>query len=231
MPMREREVIVWNPYRGQAQIGPESVVRENIAIARNNYNSAVASNIAGGPFGAASYMMNPAGGGFAGAAVDGVVTSFGGIPAGKSSVFPNGNMSVEAPGAKGSVTSYEHPPLNLTINTKPSWNKEQVTEAYNKAQAITNNPEAKVTIRNPAPRPSNLRNSYLKQGGTLKTGQHLDHITDLQINGTNRGSNLGGLNGSVNTSFGRQLNLQIQNVPDNTRVNTVSINPFTGKRN
>jgi len=73
---REIEIMVWNPYRGQAQIGKASVVRENIAIARNNYNNAVASNIASSPFGAADYMWNPDGGGFRGAAFGEIVMSF-----------------------------------------------------------------------------------------------------------------------------------------------------------
>jgi hypothetical protein len=87
-PRKEQEIIMSNGL-GTNYIGPKSVVEANVRISRQNYNNAVASNIAGGPFGAASYMMNPAGGGFAGAAMDGVVMSFGGIPAGRSSVFPS----------------------------------------------------------------------------------------------------------------------------------------------
>ena len=227
---REIEIMVWNPYRGQAQIGKASVVFENIAIARNNYNSGVASNIAGGPFGAASYMLNPAGGGFAGAAVDGIAMSFGGIPGGKSSVFPKSPTVSTVSTSATEIAPYEHSPVNIVHNAKPGWNKEQVTELYNKAQSISNNPESKVTIKNPMTRLANTKTNYLKQGGTLTKGQQVDHTTDLQINGNNGAdgkTNLGGLNGSVNTSTGSQTYQQIKNLPDGTRVNHVLVNPFS----
>jgi RHS repeat-associated protein len=77
---------------GTTYIGPKSVVQSNIAISRQNYNNAVAENIANGPFGAADYLIDPSGGGFRGAAIDGIVMSFGGIPAGESSVFPKARV-------------------------------------------------------------------------------------------------------------------------------------------
>ena len=227
---KEVEILVWNPYRNQAQIGPKSVVMENIAIARNNYNSAVASNIAGGPFGAASYMLNPEGGGFAGAAVDGIAMSFGGVPGGKSSVFPKSPTVSTVFTSATEIAPYEHSPVNIVYNVKTGWNKEQVAELYNKAQAISNNPESKVTIKNPMPRLANTKTNYLKQGGALTKGQQVDHTTDLQINGNNGAdgkTNLGGLNGSVNASTGSQTYQQIKNLPDATRVNHVLVNPFS----
>jgi len=39
-------------------------------------------------------------------------------------------------------------------------------------------------------------------------------------------TNLGGTNRSVNRSFGKQFEIQTRNVPDNTRVSGVYINPF-----
>jgi len=106
---REIEILVWNPYRNQAQIGKASVVMENIAIARNNYNNAVASNITFGPFGALDYMLYPKGGGFAGAAVDNVVMSFGGI---------SGETTVGVPNYK--PIEVELTPVGVEINTKPN---------------------------------------------------------------------------------------------------------------
>lgn len=216
---------------GTGHIGPRYIVEANIAAIRRNYHNAVGDNIRGGPFGAVGYLIGGDKGSFYGAVADNVALSFGGIP-GESSVLsrPNNRSYVKPMNSMG-IAPYEHPPLNLTINLKQNWNNEQVTEAFEKAQTITNNVNAKVTLKNPEPRPSNLRKDYLKQGGTLTKGQQLDHMTDLQINGTNDKSNLRGINGSVNMSYGAQLNMQIRNMPDNTRVNTVTINPFPVKKN
>ena len=200
-------------------------------MARNNYNNAVGANIAGGPFGAGSYLLNPGGGGFAGAAFDGIAMSFGGIPAGKSSVFPKAVIIKPSTLPKATeIAPYEHSPVNIVYNAKPGWNKEQVTELYIKAQAISNNPEAKVTINNPMPRLANTKTNYLKKGGTLTKGQQVDHTTDLQLNGNNGAdgkTNLKGLNGSVNMSTGSQMYQQIKNLPDGTRVSHVIVNPFS----
>jgi len=166
--------------------------------------------------------------GGAGAAVDGVVMSFGGIPAGESSVFPK--LTILEPRASTSATEiapYEHSPVNIVINQKPSWNKEQQAAAYNKAQALSNDPDTKVTIKNnPSTRLTNLRKQFIKQGGVVTKSQDVDHIRDLQLNGTNAQYNLQGLDKSVNRSFGPQIYEQIKNLPDNTRVSKVVINPF-----
>jgi len=208
-----------------------SDVNTKINGIKYDYSLVVGQNIANGPFAATGYLIAGDKGSFYGAVADNVALSFGGIP-GESSVLsrPN-NVSQVKPPSSTEIAPYEHPPLHLTINLKQNWNKEQVTEAFDKAQSITNNPNAKMTLKNPEPRPSNLRKDYLKQGGTLTKGQQLDHTTDLQINGTNDKSNLRGINGSVNMSFGVQLNMQIRNMPDNTRVSTVGINPFPIKKN
>jgi RHS repeat-associated protein len=227
---REPQILMADIY-GNGHIGPQSVVKANVTLIRQKYYNAVADNIAGGPFGAAGYLIGGDKGSFAGAAVDGMALSLGGIGE-KSSVFPIPRRAVQPSMLRTSteIAPAEQSPINPVINQKPTWNKEQVAEAYEKAQTITNNPESKVTIKNPAIRPSNLRRQYLKRGGKVSSTQDLDHNTDLQINGTNDLNNLSGRDKSVNRSFGRQLQIQIQNVPENTRVNKVSINPFTGKK-
>ena len=229
-PIKEQEIMMSNGL-GTTYIGPRSVVESNVAISRQNYSNAVADNIAGGFFGAAGYMIGKEKGSFVGASIDGVVMSFGHIPAGESSVFPK--AGIVEPSASTSATEiapYEHTPVNIVYNAKQGWDKEQVTELYNKAQAISNNPEAKVTIKNPMKRLANTKTNYLKQGGTLTKGQQVDHTTDLQINGNNGAdgkTNLGGLNGSVNMSTGSQTYQQIKNLPDGTRVSHALVNPFS----
>ena len=227
---REIEIMVWNPYRGQAQIGKASVVMENISIARNNYNNAVASNIASSPFGAADYMLDPSGGGFKGAAFGDIMMSFGGITKGSSVLSRPQRLTVEPSIMNTEARPFEQKPITLTISLKKGWNSEQVGEAYDKAQLITTEGiNTKVNRANTANRPPNLKQKFVANGGVLKKGQDVDHKQDLILNG-NPGAdgrtNLGGTNNSVNRSFGKQFEIQTRNVPDNTRVSGVYINPF-----
>lgn len=232
IPRKEQEIMMSNGL-GTTYIGPRSVVESNVAISRRNYYDAVGDNIRNGIGGAAGYMIKGDKGSFYGAAVDGVLMSFGGIPA-ESSVFPKpARIAKSNLSAASEIAPYEHSPINIVINKKATWDNEQTAAAYEKSEAISGNPESKITIKNPMPRPENLRATYLKKGGTLTKGQHVDHITDLQINGHNGAdgkTNLKGLDGSVNTSFGIQIYNQIKNLPDNTRVNKVVINPFPLKK-
>jgi len=234
---RDIEIMVWNPYRNQAQIGKTSVVMANIAAARNKYNDAVGENIRGGVFGAAGYMFKGERGSFYGAAMDGFFMSFGGISGETTVGVPNykpvelRNSSIET---TNSITPFEQAPIIQTINLKSNWNKSQVNEAYEKANIITNSPTAMVNRKNTENRPTNLRLKYIAAGGKIQKGQDLDHKQDLILNGNpgaNGQTNLGGTNSSVNRSFGKQFEIQTRNVPDNTRVSGVYINPFSVKKN
>lgn len=73
---------------GVIQMGPESVVLRNAAIAKQRYDEALASSITG-PFGAAGYLIGGDESAFKWSTVDHIMMSFGGIPAGNSSVFPH----------------------------------------------------------------------------------------------------------------------------------------------
>lgn len=221
---------------GDGVIGPRYAVQSNIAIAKQNYYNAVGDNIAGGPFGATDYLLNPKGGGFAGAAVDGVAMSFGGISGETTVGVPNykpvalRNSSIET---TTSIAPFEQSPINISVRLNKSWTAEEVSAAYNKAQAMSDNPNTKVTLENPQARIQNTRGNFIKNGGVVAKGQHVDHVTELQLNGNNGSdgrTNLAPLSGRVNTSFGGQIYQQIKNVPDNTRVNKVVINPFTSKK-
>lgn len=233
---RDIEIMVWNPYRNQAQIGKTSVVMENIAIARNNYYDAIGDNIRGGPIGAGAYMFGGERASFYGAAMDGVVMSFGGISGETTVGVPNykplalRNSSIET---TTSIAPFEQSPIKLTINLKSNWNKSQINEVYEKANIITNSPTAMVNRKNTENRPTNLRQKYIAAGGKIQKGQDVDHKQDLILNG-NPGAdgqtNLGGTNSSVNRSFGKQFEIQTRNVPDNTRVSGVYINPFPVKK-
>ena len=93
-------------------------------------------------------------------------------------------------------------------------------EAALKAQALSDNP-ATVVTKDPVARDTKLRSKFLKAGGELQPGQQVDHIQDLQLGGGNELSNLKGLNGSINASFGKQINIQIAPLKDGTRIGKV----------
>ena len=228
-PSRKESDILIPDLFGNGVIAPKSHAEAIVAIRRQNYYNAVADNIAGGPGGAFGYMAGGNKGSFVGASIDGIALSFGGIP-GESSVFPKSYKVASNVLTPTEITPLVTTPINISIKLKSTWNTEQIAEAYNKGQAISNNPEAKVMIKNPLPRLANTKTNYLKQGGVLTKGQQVDHTTDLQLNGNNGAdgkTNLGALNGSVNASFGAQIFQQIKNVQDGTRVSHVTIDPFT----
>ncbi len=109
--------------------------------------------------------------------------------------------------------------VNLTVKAKPTWNAGQIAQAEAKAEALTN--AETIVTKNPVVRDANLRSKFIKAGGQVGATEHVDHIVDLQLGGTNKMNNLQALDKSVNTSFGKQIQLQIQNLPDNTKVNKV----------
>jgi RHS repeat-associated protein len=72
---------------GELQMGPQSVVLENAAVAGERYNAALASSLQT-PLGSLGYMINGDKGAFIGSGVDGVIMSFSGIQVENSRVFP-----------------------------------------------------------------------------------------------------------------------------------------------
>ncbi|MDR3668692.1 MAG: hypothetical protein P4L35_17765, partial [Ignavibacteriaceae bacterium] len=114
--------------------------------------------------------------------------------------------------------------VNLEIHGMEEWTEAQNVQAFEKAKALTESDQTFVT-RTPVAREKDLRKSFLEKGGELQAGQHVDHIVELQLNGTNAMENLKGLDGSVNSSFGSQIRARIKNLPDGTRVNKVTFIP------
>jgi bifunctional N-acetylglucosamine-1-phosphate-uridyltransferase/glucosamine-1-phosphate-acetyltransferase GlmU-like protein len=175
-------------------------------------------------------MLNPDGGGFVGAAVGEILFSFGGIN-GRSSVLSRPlSPTIEPSLMSNQVKPVAQKTMALTINLKPGWSSQQVSEAYEKAHLITTEGvNLKLNRANTENRPPNLKQNFLKQGGVVKSGQDVDHTQDLILNG-NPGvdgkTNLSGRDRSVNRIFGKQFEIQTKNVPDNTRVSGVYINPF-----
>jgi len=116
-------------------------------------------------------------------------------------------------------TSVADEGVDIVVKAKDTWNADQIAQAQAKVDALTN--AETVVTKNPVPRDSNLRSKFKAAGGQVSSTQHVDHIVDLQLGGTNAQSNLQALDGSVNSSIGKQLQLRMENLPDNTRVNKV----------
>lgn len=113
--------------------------------------------------------------------------------------------------------------VTLTVRGRADWTEAQNTAAQAKADALSDGKS--VVTKDPVPRAPGIRNKFIKAGNTLQKGDHVDHIRDLQLGGTNAMDNLQGLNGSVNSSFGVQIKNQIRDLPDGTRVSKVVYTP------
>jgi RHS repeat-associated protein len=113
--------------------------------------------------------------------------------------------------------------VDLFITGKQNWSPSQNSQAYQKAEALTN---AETTVTKTLPtRSANMRSGFVKVN-PLKTGEHVDHTVELQLGGKDEFKNMNGLDGSVNTSFGSQIQHQIKNLPDGTKINKVIFTPF-----
>ncbi|MBS1511485.1 MAG: HNH endonuclease [Bacteroidetes bacterium] len=113
--------------------------------------------------------------------------------------------------------------VDLALKPKSTWNADQMAQARAKAKALSD--AETVVTKNPVVRDTKLRSNFIKRGSKVAPNEHVDHIVDLQLGGTNEASNLQALDGSVNSSFGKQIQLQIRNLPDGTRVNRVNLLP------
>jgi RHS repeat-associated protein len=90
------EIILKADIFGNGHIGRREYVQDEVRIINRDYYNAVGENIAGGPFGAAGYYLNREKGSFAGAALDQIAFSFGGVPGegflSKSKITPQSNL-------------------------------------------------------------------------------------------------------------------------------------------
>jgi hypothetical protein len=141
--------------------------------------------------------------------------------------MPGSSGADDADNSANQIKNNADEGVDLIVKGKSTWNVVQNEAAAAKATALTESNT--VVTNNPVARQSNLRSKFIKAGGKLLSGQHVDHIVDLQLGGTNDLYNLQGLNGSVNTSFGKQINNQVKILPDATRVNRVTFIPHIKK--
>jgi len=207
------EIIAVSDIYGNGHIGPSYIVKQKLGRIRTEYVNAVGENIRGGIFGLIGYMLDGDRGSFTGAGLDNA------IAAGTVLKPTLKNINVSTP--KSPTTISEKSGVNLIVKAKPEWTTSQLDEAIVKVNELSSSKT--IYTKNPAQRDANLRSKFKKAGGIIGNNQALDHIIDLQLGGTNKFNNLNGLDNSVNSSIGKQLQLQLRNLPDNTKINRVQL--------
>lgn len=102
--------------------------------------------------------------------------------------------------------------IELDMRLKDGWNPDQVGAMRDKIdrfnQAVADGGFQQV---DPMPRNPVIRQPFLDSLGLdrVPPGMHVDHIRDLQAGGLDSFENMMLLDGSVNMSFGKQLNFQM----------------------
>jgi hypothetical protein len=128
----------------------------------------------------------------------------------------NGGICVKKVLTKAGETVYD-----ITVKFKKGWTSAQKKEALEKCKSLTKAKNKKV-VKKPARLPD-TRGRFKKSGGKVKDTEHVDHVVDLQLNGKDVVSNMKGLDGSVNTSLGSQINKAIRPLPQGTKIRKVTI--------
>lgn len=101
------------------------------------------------------------------------------------------------------------------------WNAAQREAAGLKAQRLSDR-EAYVN-HNSVRDSKSARLRYIEAGNEVASDEDVDHILDLQLDGSQELSNLAALDRSVNRSFGPQIRHRIKDLPHGTRINKVTI--------
>ncbi len=109
--------------------------------------------------------------------------------------------------------------VDINLKYKHGWSNSQRAAADGKVKALTE-AETKV-VKNPS-RSGTAQAKYRKDSG-LDASMDADHTIDLQLNGVDDMSNISGLDRSVNRSLGAQIQQNIKQYPEGTRVNKVII--------
>lgn len=121
-------------------------------------------------------------------------------------------------GLGGNVGGSDNLP-HIEIKMKDGWSEFQQTQMEQKMQqfnaAVGDNGFSQTP---PVPRDPAVRQLFLDTLGMdrVPPGVHVDHTRDLQAGGTDSIDNMGLLDGSVNTSFGSQLNARMNEHPPGT---------------
>ena len=110
--------------------------------------------------------------------------------------------------------------VDLELTYKPGWSTAQRVEADQKVGALT---EADTVVTAVTRSGTSASRRYQSAGGTVRPGQDVDHVQDLQLGGADEVFNMRPLDTSVNRSLGSQINHRISDLPVGTPVNRVTI--------
>ncbi len=148
---------------------------------------------------------------------------------GGAAMYVTGRITDAVLPSKAVPTIPEKPPLkvNIEIKGKQNWNAAQNNAAQWKADALTNHPNT--TVNRSYTRAPDVRNIFKEAGNEITATEHVDHIIELQLNGMDDHYNYNALDGSVNSSFGKQIQNQIKDLPEGTIVDKVTFNPADKK--
>jgi RHS repeat-associated protein len=119
------------------------------------------------------------------------------------------------PGPKG---------VTLKLKYKDTWSTEQRAAANKKvAHLDAAAKRGELEVSEPQRSGTSARRRFEAEGGEVNTTQDVDHKTDLQLSGQDVTSNMAPLDSSVNRSLGSQINHQIKDLPEGTKVCGVTI--------
>jgi hypothetical protein len=116
---------------------------------------------------------------------------------------------VDVPGTGGDMP-------HIDVNMKDGWSDFQQSQMQDKVEQFNNAVgDHGFTQTPPAVRDPGIRQDFLDSLGLdrVPPGFHVDHTRDLQAGGTDTLDNMGLLDGSVNSSFGSQLNKGMNQFP------------------
>ncbi len=131
---------------------------------------------------------------------------------------PHGDVTVDTPmPADLPGTGGDMPHIDL--NMKDGWTDFQQSQMQNKIEQFNNTvSDQGFSQVPPVPRDPAVRQEFLNSLGLdrVPPGFHVDHTRDLQAGGLDLLDNMGLLDGSVNSSFGSQLNNGMNQFPPGT---------------
>ena len=121
-----------------------------------------------------------------------------------------GNNSVLVHNANCRLIQNADGSYDAELSYKEDWTPEQRAQADAKCKALTEADTYKTEVAN---KRSSKSNSIFRKDNHIPSYQDVDHIQDLQLNGTDSALNKWGLDRSVNRSLGKQINILIKNLP------------------
>lgn len=110
--------------------------------------------------------------------------------------------------------------VDLDLTYRPGWTAAQRAEADAKVLALTEADTVVTTVQRGG---TSAAERYRRSGGTVRPGQDVDHVQDLQLGGADEVFNMSPLDRSVNRSLGSQIGHRVRGLDVGTPVDRVRI--------